>query len=447
MKKPKLHFTPTKNWMNDPNGFIYYKGVYHLFYQHFPYATSWGTMHWGHKTSKDLVHWQDHGIALYPSKAYDRNGCFSGSAIEVDDKMYLYYTAIVYDTLNEENIHVSGNGLIASQAMMISEDGYTFNPDTKRVVIPTFKEGQIGDLANTRDPKVWKENDQYYMVVGSQYFNQELHKKMGEVLVYTSKDALNWTYQNRIIEPKLDSNMWECPDLFALDGRYALIMSPENTIKDGINYPSHALISWVDFNNQTCEGKLVSTPTFLDYGLDLYAPQTTIDKDGNRVVIAWLRMPQPSEDGSWNGVFIYPRIIKAKGDHFYFQIHPNVDKLFIKEVEQFTNQEPVKISCDLEEGSKLDIGGYKITLIDNQVVVDRKDVFVTKASLFNTDSQAGTTFKTPTLKDGKHVDIYVDDQVIEIYVNNGEYVLSNIVYGLQDHFEHENVNNLKIYQL
>ena len=123
MKKPKLHFTPTKNWMNDPNGFIYYKGEYHLFYQHFPYATSWGTMHWGHKTSKDLVHWQDHGIALYPSKSFDRNGCFSGSAIEVDDKMYLYYTAIVYDTLNEENIHVSCNGLIASQAMMISELG------------------------------------------------------------------------------------------------------------------------------------------------------------------------------------------------------------------------------------------------------------------------------------------------------------------------------------
>ena len=86
-------------------------------------------------------------------------------------------------------------------------------------------------------------------------------------------------------------------------------------------------------------------------------------------------------------------------------------------------------------------------MIDNQVVVDRKDVFITKANLFNTDSQAGTTFKTPTLKDGKHVDIYVDDQVIEIYVNNGEYVLSNIVYGLQDHFEHENVDNLKIYQI
>ena len=104
-------------------------------------------------------------------------------------------------------------------------------------------------------------------------------------------------------------------------------------------------------------------------------------------------------------------------------------------------------NTDLEEESKLDIGGYKITLIDNQVVVDRKDVFVTKANLFNTDSQAGTTFKTPKLKDGNHVDIYVDDQVIEVYVNNGEYVLSNIVYYLKDEFECENVDNLKIYQI
>ena len=118
-----LHFLPRDHWMNDPNGFIYYRGKYHMFYQYFPYESRWGTMHWGHKTSTDLVHWKDEGIALYPSRDFDRNGCFSGSAIEIDGKMYLYYTAIVYASMDPANIHVSGSGLIACQAMLESPDG------------------------------------------------------------------------------------------------------------------------------------------------------------------------------------------------------------------------------------------------------------------------------------------------------------------------------------
>ena len=76
---PKYHLTAPKHWINDPIGFIYYQNNYHLFYQHFPYENKWGTMHWGHATSKDLVNWVDQGIALYPSKDFDANGCFSGS--------------------------------------------------------------------------------------------------------------------------------------------------------------------------------------------------------------------------------------------------------------------------------------------------------------------------------------------------------------------------------
>ena len=88
-KRPAFHLTPRVGWMNDPNGFIYYKGMYHLFYQCFPYGPRWGRMHWGHVVSKDLVNWEEQGIALFPSKTDDRSGCFSGSAIEEDGKMQL----------------------------------------------------------------------------------------------------------------------------------------------------------------------------------------------------------------------------------------------------------------------------------------------------------------------------------------------------------------------
>jgi beta-fructofuranosidase len=443
--KPKLHFTPVNNWMNDPNGFIYFHNEYHLFYQYFPYSTSWGTMHWGHKVSKDLIHWEDKGIALYPSQDFDRNGCFSGSAIEIDHKMYLYYTAIIYSKLNPNNIHVSGDKIIASQAMLISDDGYTFNPTNKKVVVPTFKENDsIGHINNTRDPKVWKENNKYYMVLGSQY-NQN-NKMHGEVLFYTSQDAENWTYKNRLIDERIDSNMWECPDLFQLNNQYILIMSPENTLNDGINYPSHATWSIVDFNNQTCDSSFLQLPQYLDYGLDLYAPQTTVDEYGNRVMVSWLRMPESCDNDTWRGLFTFVRVLSIKNNHLYCQVHPRIESCFSKETRQFTTQNPIKISVDLNDESYLNVGGYKIKFENNQVCVDRSEVFTQASQLFNNESHVGVQFNTPVLNDGKHIDIYIDQYVIEIYVNDGEYVLSNIVYNLKDYFEYQNIDNLKMYE-
>ncbi|WP_252183558.1 hypothetical protein [Rossellomorea vietnamensis] len=92
--KQAYHMSPPAFWMNDPNGFSCYKGEYHLFYQHHPFSPEWGPMYWGHLKSKDLAHWEEAPIALAPSEEYDRDGCFSGSAIEKDGKLYLVYTGI-----------------------------------------------------------------------------------------------------------------------------------------------------------------------------------------------------------------------------------------------------------------------------------------------------------------------------------------------------------------
>ena len=118
-----------------------------------------GTMHWGHATTKDFIHFQHYPIALYPSKIYDRNGCFSGSAIEKDGKLYLYYTAIRYAKENPEYVHIqySDDDLIASQALIISDDGFHFdNKDGKQKIIDVIEDKTLGDVRHTRDPKVWK---------------------------------------------------------------------------------------------------------------------------------------------------------------------------------------------------------------------------------------------------------------------------------------------------
>ncbi len=137
----EVHLKAPGNWINDPNGFIYYKGKYHLFYQYFPYAPVWGTMHWGHAVSDDLMHWEHLGIALFPTKDYDRNGVFSGSAIEKDGELYLYYSAVKYLEADKENIHVSLNDLFeTSQAMIVSPDGFHFdNWKDKKMVLPVCR--------------------------------------------------------------------------------------------------------------------------------------------------------------------------------------------------------------------------------------------------------------------------------------------------------------------
>ena len=443
--RPRIHVTPVNNWMNDPNGFIYYRNKYHLYYQYFPYDTKWGTTHWGHKTSDDLVHWKEEGIALYPSKWFDRNGCFSGSSIIIDDKLYVYYTAVIYDKLNEENIHISGDGLIASQVLVTSEDAYYFNPDDKRIVIPSFDEdSEIGSVGNTRDPKVFQIGDTYYIVVGSQYSEKgESDKLYGSILFYTSKDGKNWDYRYRLSDKKIDSYMFECPDLFRVNDTNVLIMSPEGILNDGINYPSHATWSIVDFDPKTCETHFIKYPEYLDYGLDLYAPQTTIDQEGNRVLMAWLRMPMPSDDGDYIGLYILPRVIEFKNNRLYTNVHPNVDRFFSEEVDTYTGNTS-KIVSTLKEGGYIDIGGYRIEYKNHRLYTNREKVFTDAAKLFNNDSQVGKRFSTPEINECR-VNIYVDEQVIEVYINEGEYVISNIVYNLGDTLD-SNVD-LQVYEL
>ena len=168
MKKNILHLKAPGNWINDPNGFIYYKGQYHLFYQYFPYAPVWGTMHWGHAVSDDLVIWKHLGVALFPTKDYDRNGIFSGSALEKDGKLFLYYSAVRYLKEQSENIHQAEGVIETSQSMITSEDGFHFdNWKDKKQIVPVIRDPKIADSADTRDPKVWEENGRYYMILGS----------------------------------------------------------------------------------------------------------------------------------------------------------------------------------------------------------------------------------------------------------------------------------------
>jgi beta-fructofuranosidase len=424
-RKQEGHLKAPGNWINDPNGFIFYKGKYHLFYQYFPYAPIWGTMHWGHAVSEDLVSWEHVGIALFPTKEGDQNGCFSGSAVEQDGRMVLFYTGVHYHAADPENIHLCPDDQFDSCQMRIdSEDGMHFdNFGGKRVVIPPIGDRRCGDRTHTRDPKVWRGRNGWYMVLGSRSEDGK-----GKLLFYRSEDLENWSYVNEAGKGDGWGWMWECPDYFETDGGQALVFSPMRFLKDGKWEENQAICMAVNFEEENCRMQLPDTWQYLDYGLDLYAPQSTVDEEGRRVLIAWLRMPRAVEQEEavpWRGMFCLPRVVEMKEGHIYFRVHPHVKKRYCRPLSDVkeAGEEGYRIGLFLEEGGCVDVGGYRITRRGNRVCTDRSHVFCREENY-------RTVFETPFVKEGNRLDIYVDDHMVEVYVNDGEYVISNAVYGM-----------------
>ncbi len=423
----KIHFKAPNCWINDPNGFIWYKGRYHLFYQCFPYSAHWGRMHWGHAVSKDLVNWEEKGIALFPSKTDDRSGCFSGSAIEYKDKMYIYYTGVNYTEEDPENINCCINDTFtAAQLMITSEDGMKFDNITdKKTVIPPIEDKKIGDKNHTRDPKVWRGKDAWYMVLGSTV------DKNGRLLFYKSSDLKTWQYLN-YCEKDGFGWMWECPDFFEIDGKGVMIFSPMGFFNDGNGYDSVAVCMLSSFDENTGKMELSENYQLFDYGIDLYAPQSTTDEDGNRVVIAWARMPEAviTEKGEWCGMMCIPRIVDVKNNHVYIRPHTNVKNSFVTKLSA-PKKSGYMLKTTLKNGESINVGGYVIKRENDKITTDRSEVF-------NIKGNYRLIAETPVINDGYELEIYVDEHLVEVFINNGEYVISNVVYGLTEEITGKN---------
>lgn len=438
MRKDCIHLKAPGNWINDPNGFIYYKGKYHLFYQYFPYAPVWGTMHWGHAVSEDLVCWEHLGAALFPTRYEDQNGCFSGSAIEHDGQLYLYYTGIHYCSPNPDNIHLCLNDdFVASQLMLVSEDGFTFdNFGKKKVILPPILNSRIGHRTHTRDPKVWRGENAWYMVLGS---STPDHR--GKLLFYRSENLSDWTLVNTVSKENGFGWMWECPDYFEVEGGKILLLSPMELLEEAPLEENHTICMPVSFDENTCSMEIPDDYQYLDYGLDLYAPQTTTDEAGRRVLVAWLRMPE-AVDNKWCGMFCIPRVVEYRNGHIYFRVHPHIEKRFTRKISRAAEAAAAKyrVSFDLEEGQTADIGGYRISRKNDRIHTDR-------SALLPQNERFRPQASTPPLKEGFHLDVYVDTHVIEVFVNRGEYVITNAVYGLTDEIHPEALSGFEMYTL
>lgn len=397
--RPQVHFSSQRGWHNDPNGLIFYKGEYHLFYQHNPFGWSWGNMHWGHAVSTDLMHWKELPDALYIPNHDDM--AFSGSAI--------------VDSNNTSGFRKNGvDPLIAVFTSTGRGECLALSYDNGR----TFKdyEGNPVVKHKGRDPKViwYAPGKHWVMVVYDESHTSDLSmglKKTNlELSFYTSPDLKNWTYQSSI------PGFFECPELFELP------VAGEPTTKKWVLYAANGKYKVGNFDGK----KFTSEQAFRTYdnGGSFYASQTYNNipqNDGRRIQIGWARidfakmpfnqcMTFPTElqlKKSFDGYRLCPTPVREiKGLAGKTNVYENI--LLNKEKKSFVA--PVKgdvlhITAEFEQGGAsefgLNVNGYELTY----------NHFFSDFNKINYPVSADSVFK---------IEVVIDKQIAEVFVNDGE---------------------------
>ena len=357
-EKPAFHVSAPVGWINDPNGFSVFKGKVHLFYQYHPYSRDWGPMHWGHSVTEDMIRWEQLPTALAPDQEYDREGCFSGSAIEADGKQALIYTGVTTEKLPDGKEEVRQNQCLAWG------DGKDYVKAEKNPIVTGDMLPEKCSRVDFRDPKVWEDNGTYHMLVGCR--SEEIP---GQVVLFSSKDLKEWKFETILAENSTGEIgvMWECPDFFPLGDKHVLICSPQHMRAKGYEFHNghNSLYFTGDYDSEKHTFEK-DAPVSLDYGLDFYAPQTTLLPDGRRVMIAWMKSWDScviKEKQRWQGMMTLPRELEYRDG-----------KIWQKPVREIENYR--KNRCCYENvkvGESLSLEGVRGRMIDLTVELQNAD--------------------------------------------------------------------------
>ena len=357
-ERPAFHLSPYVGWMNDPNGFSFYQGQYHMFYQYHPYDSHWGPMHWGHAVSRDLLHWTHLPAVLAPDMPYDRDGCFSGNAIEMPDgRQMLMYTGVQRgpqedgspDDIQTQNL-AFGDGR--------DYEKYAGNPVLTEADLP---EG--GNRAHFRDPKLWQCPDGSWRAVA---VNESVGQG-GQVLLYESRDLIHWKLVGPIaVNHNRIGLMWECPDFFPLDGYDVLLASAQDMLPKDFEYHNgNGTFYYLGHWDEETKQYTVLSDHAVDYGIDFYAPQTVLTPDGRRVMIGWMQnwdtcnLHTPSIP--WFGQMSLPRELSVRDGILYQRP--------IRELEALRQEEISYQAVSLENG-ELCLPGIRGRTVDLEIEVE-----------------------------------------------------------------------------
>ncbi|MFZ1873198.1 MAG: glycoside hydrolase family 32 protein [Chania sp.] len=424
---PRFHLAALAGWINDPNGLICINGVYHAFYQHHPYDEHWGPMHWAHATSSDLGHWQHQPIALAPGDDYDRDGCFSGCAVDDNGVLTLIYTGHAWLGKTGDDDQVR-----EVQCLATSHDGVNF-----------VKQGPVlappAGIQHFRDPKVWRDAGSWWMVIGAKENN------LGQARLYRSSDLRDWQFERVLAQAQnaAQGYMWECPDFFPLGERQVLLFSPQGLVAQGYRNRNRFQSGYLLGNWQPGQDFTVTQPFCeLDAGHDFYAPQTFTAADGRRMLFAWMDMwesAMPSKAHGWAGALTLPRelTLDAQGKVLMnparelaalrtepqrlgaLQCH-NQQQLLGSDLHELLLI--VDINASEAERYGMAVGKAARVYVDNQarrLVLER---FNPEPGLCGCRSVPLPEGDTLTLR------IFVDRSSLEVFVNQGEACLTSRIY-------------------
>lgn len=445
-ERPEFHLSARTGWMNDPNGFSFYDGKYHMFYQYYPYDSNWNSMHWGHAVSSDLLHWKYLPAALAPDESYDSDGCFSGSAITLPDGRQL----LMYTGVQQERLRNGETRDIQTQCLAVG-DGIDYEKYEKNPVLDGDDLPEGCSRMDFRDPKMWRKKDgTYCCVVGNRPADGS-----GQILLFTSQDGFEWKFKKVFASNNNRfGKMWECPDFFELDGKAILLTSPQFMLPQGFEYHNGngtlCLIGEYEENTDTFMEQFDQS---IDYGIDFYAPQTVLTPDGRRVMIGWMQNWDTcnfrSKNETWFGQMSLPRELSVKNNRLYQKP--------IRELEDMRHNKVEYHDVPVSGTVRLDgIKGRRIDMELNLRPGDRNDIYQKFAVRFAQNEQYQTSFSfrpresvlkvdrkfsgsrraiihqrrsLVNSKDGElNMRIILDRFSVEAFINDGEQVMSAIIY-------------------
>lgn len=419
--RPDWHISPPQGLFNDPNGFIYHQGQYHLFYQLYPYTCEHKDKYWAHLTSKDLVNWQWQPLALTPSHWFDCHGVFSGHAISRGEELMLFYTGNV--RVGEQRDRYT------TQCLATSSDAINF---TKQG--PVITELPPSVTPHCRDPKVIRHNDRWLMLLGAQREDE-----IGRLAIYQSDDLKKWTFVALCGDELGDFGyMWECPDFFTLNNQDFIVICPQG-IKSA--YPSHTVkhhnfILKAMLDN---EGKvLLSDSLPLDHGFDFYAPQSLQTVDGRRVMCAWMGLPDeadhPSVDNGWMHQLTTFRQLSYENNQL-IQLPINElqslrgDAVCIPAGEgDFDLQsKSFELKVTMQWGSSLRLHRSESGYCEIRLDKEKKTLYFDRT---NTQLRVGDTLRELSLAESEFVQLHIlsDNSSLELFINNGAAVMSARIF-------------------
>lgn len=419
---------PPKGWLNDPNGLCFFQGKYHVFFQYAPEYPKMGMKCWGHYIGESLIDWNYAGIAIYPDQPYDKDGVYSGSALVEHEKMHLFYTANYKEEGNYDYIMA---GRRADTVLLFSEDGIQFSP--KQVVIST-EEYPKSYTNHVRDPKVWKENQRYYMALGGR-----LKEDKGTVLLYESTNLKDWKWLNELTTKDAFGYMWECPDIFWLGNKRVLSFSPQGLKQQEFRFQNKDQSGYVfiekgnifDSKDKICFGEFQEW----DMGFDFYAPQTFQEETGRRILIGWAGVgyhdythPSLEEEG-WIHALTVPRELTVKENKIYQYPVEEINQLRKEQIicqvqnEVVTKQEILDMEIQTQQDKIEEFYG----IIKKGLELRYKDnVFSMK---FTKEGGYGRTQRKGWIEKLYSIRILIDTSLIEVYLNQGEMVFTTRIYS------------------